>query len=53
MHSGRAHANGKVFDPKHNDRNFNVAFAKNIKKDKLNLERYWNCYDKKVFGYFD
>ena len=53
MHSGRAHANGKVFDPKHNDRNFNVAFAKNIKKDKLNLERYWNCYDKKEYGYFD
>ena len=26
--------------------------AKNIKKDKLNLERYWNCYDKKEYGYF-
>lgn len=53
MHSGRAHADGKVFNPKHNDRNFTVAFAKNIKKDKLNLERYWNYYDKKEYGYFD
>lgn len=53
MHSGRAHANGKVFDPKHNDRNFDVTFAKNIKKDKLNLERYWNFADKKEYGYFD
>ena len=53
MHSGRAHADGKIFNPKHNDRDFTVAFAKNIKKDKLDLERYWNYYDKKEYGYFD
>ena len=29
MHSGRAHADGKTFDPKHNDRSFDVRQADN------------------------
>lgn len=53
MHSGRAHADGKTFDPKHNDRNFDVTKALNIDKNKLKHERYWNFKDGKTYGYFD
>ena len=53
MHSGRAHSDGKTFDPKHNDRKFNVAHANNIIMSKLKHERYWNCVDKKFYGYYD
>ena len=53
MHSGRTHADGKSFDPRHNDRNFDVARAKNIDMKKLQLERYWNVVDQKWCGYYD
>ena len=53
MHSGRAHSDGKTFDPKHNDRKFNVAHADNIIMAKLKHERYWNCVDKQFYGYYD
>lgn len=53
MHSGRAHSDGKTFDPKHNDRKFNIAHANNIIMSKLKHERYWNCVDKKFYGYYD
>lgn len=53
LHSGRAHRDGQTFDPKHNDRDFDVTKALNIDKNKLKHERYWNIIDGKEYGYFD
>lgn len=53
MHSGRAHADGKTYDPNHNDRKFDIRQADNIDKQKIKYERYWNIIDNKVYGYFD
>ena len=53
MHSGKAHADGKTFDPSHNDRTFDIRQADNIDKQKIKYERYWNIINRRVYGYFD
>ncbi|MBQ9263482.1 MAG: serine/arginine repetitive matrix protein 2 [Clostridia bacterium] len=40
-HNGRAGKHG-VYNPKHNDRSFDVAHADNIDKDRTNLNLYWD-----------
>ncbi len=41
-HNGRAGKHG-VYNPKHNDRNFDVENADNISKDRTSLNLYWDC----------
>lgn len=41
-HNGRAGKHG-VYNPKHNDRDFDVENAENIIKDRTRLNLYWNC----------
>ena len=41
-HNGRAGKHG-VYNPKHNDRSFNVENAENISKDHTRLNLYWDC----------
>ena len=50
MHSGKAHADGKTFDPSHNDRTFDIRQADNIDKQKIKYERYWNIINRRVYG---
>ena len=40
-HNGRAGKHG-VYNPKHNDRQFDVAHADNIDKSRTNLNLYWD-----------
>ena len=40
-HNGRAGKHG-VYNPKHNDRQFDVAHADNIDKDRTSLNLYWD-----------
>ena len=41
-HNGRAGKHG-VYNPKHNDRSFNVENADNISKERTSLNLYWDC----------
>lgn len=41
-HNGRAGKHG-VYNPKHNDRSFNVENADNISKERTCLNLYWDC----------
>ena len=41
LHNGRAGKHG-VYNPKHNDRQFDVAHADNIDKSRTNLNLYWD-----------
>ena len=41
-HNGRVGKHG-VYNPKHNDRNFDVENADNISKDRTSLNLYWDC----------
>lgn len=41
-HNGRAGKHG-VYNPKHNDRSFNVENADNISRDRTRLNLYWDC----------
>lgn len=41
-HNGRAGKHG-VYNPKHNDRSFDVESADNISKDRTSLNLYWDC----------
>ena len=41
-HNGRSGKNG-VYNPKHNDRSFNVEHADNIDQDRTSLNLYWDC----------
>ena len=41
-HNGRAGKHG-VYNPKHNDRSFDVENADNISKDRTSLNLYWDC----------
>lgn len=40
-HNGRAGKHG-VYNPKHNDRQFDVAHAENIHQDRTRLNLYWD-----------
>ncbi len=42
-HNSRAGKNG-VYDPKHNDRRFNVENSEHIDADRTKLNVYWDCY---------
>ena len=42
-HNGRAGKNG-VYNPKHNDRNFNVENSEHIDPERLRQNVYWDCY---------
>lgn len=41
-HNGRAGKHG-VYNPKHNDRSFDVENAENISKDRTSMNLYWDC----------
>ena len=41
-HNGRAGKHG-VYNPKHNDRSFDVENADNINRDRTSLNHYWDC----------
>ena len=41
-HNGRAGKHG-VYNPKHNDRSFDVENAENISKERTSLNLYWDC----------
>lgn len=41
-HNGRAGKHG-VYNPKHNDRSFDVENADNISRDRTSLNLYWDC----------
>ena len=42
-HNGRAGKNG-VYNPKHNDRNFNVKNSEHIDPARVRQNVYWDCY---------
>ena len=42
-HNGRAGKNG-VYNPKHNDRRFDIENSEHIDADKANQNIYWDCY---------
>ena len=42
-HNGRAGKNG-VYNPKHNDRNFNVKHSDHIDPERIRQNVYWDCY---------
>ena len=42
-HNGRAGKNG-VYNPKHNDRNFNVKNSEHIDPERICQNVYWDCY---------
>lgn len=44
-HKGRAGKQG-VYNPKHNDRNFDVSNAPHIDEARGNMNVYWHCYQK-------
>lgn len=42
-HNGRAGKNG-VYNPKHNDRQFNVGNSEHIDADRARQNVYWDCF---------
>ncbi len=42
-HNGRSGKNG-VYNPKHNDRRFDIANNEHIDEDRANQNVYWDCY---------
>ena len=42
-HNGRAGKNG-VYNPKHNDRNFNIRNSDHIDPERVSQNVYWDCY---------
>lgn len=43
-HNGRAKRDGRVYDTRHNDRDFDVRTADNIDPERLDLNQYWHLY---------
>lgn len=43
-HNGRAGKNG-VYNPKHNDRSFDVANSEHIDAERVKNDIYWDCYN--------
>lgn len=43
-HNGRAKRDGRVYDTRHNDRDFDVKTADNIDPERLDLNQYWHLY---------
>ena len=49
-HMSRKHkSSSKGYNPKHDDRNFDVLQADNINPEKMKGNRYWNVIDNKVY----
>ena len=44
-HNGRANRKGKVYNVKHNDRNYNIKKADNINSDMTPSNYYWHLYN--------
>ena len=44
-HNGRAGKNGS-YNPKHNDREFNVDLSEDINEEMTPYNVYWNCIDR-------
>ena len=43
-HNGRAGKNG-VYNPKHNDRSFDIANSEHIDEERAKQNLYWDCYN--------
>ena len=50
-HNGRAGAHG-TYNPKHNDREFNLENSEDIKKELTANNIYWNCIDGKIVRHY-
>lgn len=44
IHNGRTGKEG-VYNPKHNDRNFDLSNAEHIDPERTKNNWYWNCFD--------
>lgn len=44
IHNGRKNRKGQIYNVKHNDRNYDIEKADNIKKEYIKYNRYWNFY---------
>ena len=44
-HNGRANRKGKVYNVKHNDRNYDIKKADNINSDMTSSNYYWHLYN--------
>ena len=42
-HNGRSGKNG-AYNPKHNDRRFDIANSEHIDEDRAKQNVYWDCY---------
>ncbi|WP_026510550.1 hypothetical protein [Butyrivibrio sp. LC3010] len=47
-HNGRSGLHG-TYNPKHNDREFDLDKTEDLNKDLTENNLYWNCIDKKIF----
>ncbi|SFK96229.1 hypothetical protein SAMN05216390_10673 [Lachnospiraceae bacterium KH1T2] len=50
-HNGRAGSHG-AYNPKHNDREFDLDKAEEIKKELTANNIYWNCIDGKIIRHY-
>lgn len=53
LHSGRTHKDGKKFNVRHNDRQFDSSNAKNIFSEKSNENVYWNWTEDENVSFAD
>lgn len=53
LHSGRTHKDGKKFNVRHNDRQFDSSNAKNIFSEKSNENIYWNWTEDENVSFAD
>ncbi len=47
-HNGRSGKNG-TYNPKHNDRRFDIANSDHINQDRAKQNVYWDCYQGSTF----
>ena len=53
LHSGRTHKDGKKFNVRHNDRQFDSSNSKNIFSEKSNENIYWNWTEDENVSFAD
>lgn len=53
LHSGRTHKDGKKFNVRHNDRQFDSSNAKNIFSERSNENIYWNWTEDESMSFAD
>ena len=51
-HNGRAGKDG-IYNPKHNDRRFDIRNSDHIDEDRAKQNVYWDCYQGYRFGWID